>query len=156
MANSVVAIRTGGAADRAFVERLGKRTVMDSVPVARKPDPSDVLHSFDRLLAIVDRQSHVSFIAERDGVPIGFLLLLDDLPDEVTSEPQAFIAYMAVERGERGQGVGSMLLRAAEDAARQKGLPYVTLMVTEDNGAARALYDGAGFTTERRLLCKRL
>jgi ribosomal protein S18 acetylase RimI-like enzyme len=29
-------------------------------------------------------------------------------------------------------------------------------MVTEDNAAARALYEGAGFVTERRMLTKPL
>lgn len=156
MAQPLLTIRTAHDGDRAFIERLGKRTLMDSVPVARRPDPADVLRSFDRLLGIVGRQSHVTFVAERDGNNVGFLILLDDLPDEVTGEPQAFVAYMAVEREARGGGVGSALLKAAEEDARKKGLPYVTLMVTEDNGAARGLYDSAGYVTERRLLCKRL
>jgi len=30
------------------------------------------------------------------------------------------------------------------------------LMVTEDNAAARAVYERAGYLTERRLLCKPL
>ncbi|MHB8357563.1 MAG: GNAT family N-acetyltransferase [Vulcanimicrobiaceae bacterium] len=47
-------------------------------------------------------------------------------------------------------------MEAAEDEARRRGLPYMGLMVTEDNAAARALYDSAGYLTERRLLCKRL
>jgi ribosomal protein S18 acetylase RimI-like enzyme len=70
--------------------------------------------------------------------------------------PQGFIAYMAVEAHARRQGVGAHLLAAAEDAARVRGLPYLALMVTEDNESARELYAQAGFMTERRLLCKPL
>jgi ribosomal protein S18 acetylase RimI-like enzyme len=82
--------------------------------------------------------------------------MLDQLPDEVTGMPHGFIAYMAVEPDARRQRVASRLLDAAEDAARVRGLPYVALMVTEDNAPAREFYAQAGYVTERRLLCKRL
>ncbi|HEY1656009.1 MAG TPA: GNAT family N-acetyltransferase, partial [Candidatus Tumulicola sp.] len=82
--------------------------------------------------------------------------LLADLPDEITSMPQGFVAYMAVEPACRRQGVGAALLAAAEDEARRLGLPYMTLMVTQENAAALSLYRRAGYFTERRLLCKPL
>jgi ribosomal protein S18 acetylase RimI-like enzyme len=98
----------------------------------------------------------VTLIAERGGERVGFLLLLDQLPDEVTLRPQAFVAYMAVEPCARGTGVGAALLAAAENEARRRLLPYMALMVTEENEAARRLYERAGYRTERRLLCKPL
>jgi ribosomal protein S18 acetylase RimI-like enzyme len=112
--------------------------------------------SYEGLLDFVFRQSHVLFIAEHEGKRAGFILMLDSMPDEVTRMPQGFIAYMAVEPSVRGGGIGSRLLAAAEDEARRRGLPYVGLMVTEDNAAARAMYERAGYLTERRLLCKPL
>ena len=102
-------------------------------------------------------RSHVLLIAQDDvDGPLGFLLMLDDLPDEVTGLLQGFVAYMAVEPDARRRGVGARLLAAAEDAARVRGLPFMALMVTEDNDAARELYAQAGYATERRLLCKPL
>jgi ribosomal protein S18 acetylase RimI-like enzyme len=151
-----LSIRAATPADRAFIESLGKRTVMDSVPALRRPQPRDVLESFERLVRIVDRHEHAALIAEDAGEPVGFLLLVQSLPDEVTGQDQAFVAYMAVERERRGGGIGAALLAAAEDEARARGLPYIALMVTEENAAARALYDRAGYLTERRLLCKML
>jgi len=56
----------------------------------------------------------------------------------------------------RRRGIATLLLGAAEDAARVRGLPVVALMVTEDNAPACEFYAHAGYTTERRLLCKRL
>jgi ribosomal protein S18 acetylase RimI-like enzyme len=157
VADSDVTVRSGAAGDRGFVERLGKRTVMDSVSAYRRDvDPARVLDSFDRLLEIVDRQSHEILIAEIDGVRVGFLILLDDLPDEVTGAEQGFVAYMAVDRAFRHRGAGATLLARAEDEARRRGLPYMSLMVTDDNTAARELYERAGYVTERRLLCKTL
>jgi ribosomal protein S18 acetylase RimI-like enzyme len=144
------------AADWAFVRSLGRRSAMTSVGSMRQSTESMVLSAFDRLCEIVESQPHVTLIARRDGRRIGFLLLLDELPDEVTALPQGFVAYMAVEPDWRRDGVGSALLLAAEDEARRRGLPYMALMVTEENEAGRRLYAERGYQTERRLLCKPL
>jgi ribosomal protein S18 acetylase RimI-like enzyme len=149
-------IREGTAADRAFVEDLGKRTLGDSVARFRYANPAMLEASYDLLLDFVYREPHIAFIAERDGEPVGFALMLLAMPDEVTRMPQGFIAYMAVEPSARRYGIGSRLLSAAEDEARRRGLPYIGLMVTDDNAAAREMYERAGFLTERRLLCKPL
>ena len=153
---SGVTVRRAGPADRAFIEDLGKRTVLSSGSSVR-PAPETLLEAgYERLLTIVFEQSHLAFIAEREGVRLGFLLIVDRLPDEVTLMPQGFIAYMAVEPEAQNGGIGAELLRAGEDEARRQGLPYMSLMVTEENASARALYDREGYVTERRLLCKPL
>jgi ribosomal protein S18 acetylase RimI-like enzyme len=94
----------------------------------------------------VYEREHVALIGELGGRRVGFLLLVFDIPDEVTLTEQAFIAYAAVEPDARGRGVGRALLDAAEQHAREAGLRYVSLMVTDDNAPARALYDGPGFS----------
>ncbi len=144
------------SADRDFVKELGRRSVMSSVGSLRHATEPAAGIAFDRLCDIVQSQSHITLIAHEDGERVGFLLLLDELPDEVTLMDQGFIAYMAVEAKRQGAGVGSALLAAAEDEARRRGLPYMALMVTEENGTARDLYQRAGYRTERRLLCKML
>ncbi len=151
-----VAVRPGQAADRAFMLDLGRRTVADSVSQLRKPSPHLVAAGYERLIDFALDQSHASLIATAGGERVGFLLMLDSLPDEVTALPQAFVVYMAVEPHARRMGVGATLLAAAESAARARGLEYVALMVTEENEAARELYAQAGYFTERRLLCKPL
>ncbi len=152
-----IEIRRGtGAADRSFILDLGRRTVTDSVSPLRSAAPSLVAGSYERLIDFALDQSHESFIATSAGEPLGFLVMLDSLPDEVTALPQGFVVYMAVEPHARRMGVAAHLLAAAEDAARARGLGYVALMVTEENAAARELYAQAGYVTERRLLCKPL
>lgn len=129
---------------------------MTSVASIRPAPEAAVRVAFERLCDLVESQSHAMLIAQRGDERIGFLLLLDSLPDEVTLMPQAFLAYTAVEPAWQRHGVGTALLAAAEDEARRRGLPYMALMVTDENVAARALYDARGYLTERRLLCKPL
>jgi ribosomal protein S18 acetylase RimI-like enzyme len=152
--NATLTIRRGGPRDRAFVLDLGRRSLSASVPSHRNPAPQAVEESYERLIDFASERNHVLLIAESALEKLGFVLLLDGLPDEVTLEPQAFIAYMAVEPQARNQGAGTALLAAAETAARERGRSHVALMVTEDNDAARQLYAAAGYFTERRLLCK--
>lgn len=154
--NAAVAIRTGTDRDRAYVLDLGCRTVMDSVSSLREAAPSLVRVSFERLVAFVFTQSHVILIADAGGKARGFLLLLDAMPDEVTLAPQAFVAYMAVEPEERRRGIATALLARAEEIARERKLPALAMMVTQENEAALRVYERAGFVTERRLLCKPL
>ena len=144
------------AADHDFVQALGRRSVMSSVGSLRSTTEPAAGAAFERLCEIVAGQSHVTLIAHEKGERLGFALLLDELPDEVTLMDQGFIAYMAVEPKWQGTGVGTALLAAAEDEARRRGLPFMALMVTEENEAGRRLYERAGYRTERRLLCKPL
>jgi GNAT superfamily N-acetyltransferase len=144
------------AADRDFVESLGRRTAISSAGSLRRATAPAASAAFERLCEIVTAQSHVTFIAHKNGERLGFALLLDELPDEVTLMDQGFIAYMAVEPKWQGTGVGTALLAAAEGEARRRGLPFMALMVTEENESGRRLYERAGYRTERRLLCKPL
>jgi ribosomal protein S18 acetylase RimI-like enzyme len=151
-----IRVRAATNTDRPFIVSLGKRTAMDSTSSLRRVDPPAVLENFDRLLAAVEERQYFALIAEVDGKAAGFILTLDSLPDEVTGDDQAFVVYMAVERDARGAGIGSALLERAEHEARKRGAPYMALMVTDENAAARALYERAGYRTERRLMCKTL
>ena len=157
MSGSDVTLRPGGPDDRAFVLDLGRRTASDSISALRAAPLAFVEASYERLVEYAFDRSHVLLVAESplEGA-VGFLLMVDDMPDEVTATAQGFVAYMAVEPDARRHGVASRLLEAAEDAARRRALPVMALMVTEENEAARELYAQAGYFTERRLLCKPL
>ncbi len=147
-------LREGTRDDWNFVNELGRRTLRSSA--TREASDAGLETSFTRLIDFALSQSYVLLVAEEAQRRIGFLILLDALPDEVSLEPQGFIAYMAVEPDAIRRGVGTALIEAAENEARRRGLPYISLMVTESNLPAMRLYERAGYETERRLLCKRL
>jgi ribosomal protein S18 acetylase RimI-like enzyme len=154
---TALTLRRGGDDDRDFVLDLGKRTSGVSVSPLRPAPVPLVEESYENLVDFSLRHAHTLIVAEDalEGA-LGFLILIEDIPDEVTGLQQAFVAYMAVEPHARRRGIGARLLGAAEEAARASGLSHLALMVTEDNAPARELYAQAGYSTERRLLCKPL
>jgi ribosomal protein S18 acetylase RimI-like enzyme len=151
--NVVAAIRRATTGDRAFVRDLGRRVAATSVSSLRPGSPALVEEAYDRLVDYVLTRDHAILIAESDIV-LGFAMVVFDLPEEITLSEQAFVAYMAVEPAYQRRGVGRALLEGIELVARQRGIPHVSLMVTEENAAALTLYANAGFVTERRLMTK--
>ncbi len=149
-----VTVRVGDVRDWDFARDLGLRTI--STSRSRGAPDAALSAGYERLLDVASSQSHVLLVAREADLPVGFLLLLDALPDEVALQPQGFVAYMAVEPAFTRRGVATALLYAAEDEARRRGITYMSLMVTESNAPARRLYERAGYLTERRQLCKRL
>lgn len=58
---------------------------------------------------------------------------------------ETHVVTVAVRESERRQGVGELLLLAAFDVSRDKGLPVITLECRVSNLAAQALYEKYGF-----------
>jgi ribosomal protein S18 acetylase RimI-like enzyme len=152
--NATVAIRRATASDRAFVRDLGRRVSLESVSSLRPGDPELVVEAYERLVDYVLTRDHAILVATESDAPLGFALVVFDLPEEVTLADQAFIAYMAVEPSFVRRGIGRALLDAVEALARERRIPHVSLMVTDENRAALALYGAGGFVTERRLMTK--
>lgn len=58
---------------------------------------------------------------------------------------ECHLAELYVVPARRGQGLGRALMNAAIDAARARGADYMDLGTSEDDVAARALYESLGF-----------
>ena len=59
---------------------------------------------------------------------------------------ECYLAELYVKPDRRAKGLGRALLTAAIDLARDKGADYMDLGTSEDDVAARKLYESAGFT----------
>lgn len=67
-------------------------------------------------------------------------------PSLYTGALDAYLDELYVVPDRRGQGLGRALLEGAMDYARQRGAAHIDLGTSEDDVAARALYESAGFT----------
>jgi ribosomal protein S18 acetylase RimI-like enzyme len=67
-------------------------------------------------------------------------------PSIMTGALDAYLEELYVAPARRGQGLGRALLEAAMETARQQGAVRMELGTSEDDTAARALYESAGFS----------
>jgi ribosomal protein S18 acetylase RimI-like enzyme len=67
-------------------------------------------------------------------------------PSLMTGALDAYLEELYVAPAVRGRGMGRALLEAAMDTARERGAAHMDLGTSEDDVAARALYESAGFT----------
>lgn len=66
------------------------------------------------------------------------------------------IAYVAVLPAFRKRGAGAALMRAAEDRAREMGLPGMELIVSAGNQTARRFYAAQAYEQTRVIMKKKL
>jgi ribosomal protein S18 acetylase RimI-like enzyme len=73
------------------------------------------------------------------------LAVLRFRPSIWTEALECYVAELYVVPDRRGQGLGRALMEAAIDLARREGADYMHLGTSEDDVAARALYESLGF-----------
>ncbi|MFG1401046.1 GNAT family acetyltransferase [Xanthobacter sediminis] len=65
---------------------------------------------------------------------------------------RGWVYYLGVEPARQRQGLGSLLLTAAEDWLRARAVPKLMLLVRPDNADVRAFYHAEGFIEEPRIV----
>jgi ribosomal protein S18 acetylase RimI-like enzyme len=78
-----------------------------------------------------------------DQDPTGLLCCVSAPRFGVTLE--CYLAELYVAPESRGRGLGRALMEAAIEVAREKGADHMDLGTSEDDVAARALYESLGF-----------
>ena len=101
------------------------------------------------------------FVAEEDGVAVGWALVHTNFredqdwspPDDDTRAFQqgdnAYLENIEVTARVRSQGVGRMLLAAAQTEAKRLGKTYLWLHTSENNVKAHSVFDREGWIVER-------
>jgi len=101
-------------------------------------------------LARQARGQVVYLIAWNGGTPVGHALLkwkgaTEEVVASALRDTCPDVEDLYVVEALRSRGVGSRLLAAAEDLARDRGYPQIGLSVAQDNNRARALYARLGY-----------
>jgi len=107
---------------------------------APTPDPDQLAQRIRQLLA----EDHVIVLVGGDG-PDG-LAVLRFRPSIWSLALECYLAELYVVPERRGQGLGRALLQATLAAAQAEGADHIDLGTSEDDVAARALYERLGFT----------
>jgi ribosomal protein S18 acetylase RimI-like enzyme len=74
------------------------------------------------------------------------LAVLRFRPEIWTQALECHLAELYVAPDRRGRGLGRALMEAAIEVAREEGADYMDLGTSEDDIAARALYESLGFS----------
>jgi RimJ/RimL family protein N-acetyltransferase len=133
-----VVVRSSRENDRLALARLFAEVAEERDGIATEP-PVDVAGR------AASWRLEGDLLAEADGRVVGAIHV------EASRHGYGEIG-MAVAREWRGRGVGSALLAAAVEWARQRGLHKLSLSVFPHNEAAIALYRKFGFVEEGRLV----
>ncbi len=127
-----------------------RRLFHDSI----NPDNCIVALQGDELLGILTHQTtRGEFFQLRLGALFGrfwpwraLLMLLNLLLLNESAKPDEFIvSTISVSAAARGLGVGTRLMNAAEELARERGKNLMSLGVIGENEAARRLYERLGY-----------
>lgn len=144
-----ITLRDGTEADAADLARLHvavwRETYRKLAPTAalaqldenrRLPYWQDALTSGDPQVGVI--------VALQEGQPVGVISFGPPRHEAMAGGTE--IKHLYVARSTRGTGLGRLLLRAAFDRLRDRGVRSVALAVVEENTDARAFYARLGGT----------
>lgn len=131
----VAPYRLGGEEDEAVHRLVYVDAAWDAVPghVARD------LESWRES----NRANPVSFLARRDGTPVGWV------SGRILDSGRGYVHMLAVAQSERGRGLGRALLLHAFTELQRDGARGLTLGVEAENEKALGLYRSIGLEVER-------
>ena len=148
-------VRPYSSADRAFVLSLAPRLAIGKQPWR---DLALWLKTVEEWLnESIDQhnQKTMVLIAENEpGERLGFATVSHST--HFTGQRQAYIGELATSETAEGQGVGTALVEACEQWAREQGYTIITLTTGAGNTGALRFYEQLGFRNEDITLTKLL
>lgn len=124
--------------------RRGERRDLDALVQLESSLPGDRLPR-SGLARLLGQESVEVWVAEVDGVVVGDAVVLYR-----KGFYSALLYAMAVDPRYRGRGIAKLLLTAAEEGARERGVLTMRLEVQEENSAALSLYESRGYVVRGR------
>jgi GNAT superfamily N-acetyltransferase len=117
--------------------------------------PTDAAPIPERLARLRSRAGTAVLVAEHEGRPVGVVTvhLLDSIH---TAEPAAWLTAVVVDEDVRGKGVGSALVKRADEWAIQHGARSIALTSALRRKEAHEFYLGRGYEHTGVRLFKKL
>jgi ribosomal protein S18 acetylase RimI-like enzyme len=139
--------------DRAFVISLAHRLAIGMQPWRHRDLWLTTVEGWLTESIQQHSQKTMVWIAENeDGERVGFATVSHST--HFTGQPQAYIGELATAETAEGHGVGSALVNACEEWAREQGYAILTLSTGAANARALQFYRHLGFQDEDVTLTK--
>ena len=106
--------------------------------------------------ALLQSPDATVLIAERDGVPVGYVTGHIDEDERRVLARKGVVEDWFVDEEARGEGVGAALMKALEETFRKKGCQVVESMTWSSNDGARRAHAALGFHEVQVRFRKRL
>jgi ribosomal protein S18 acetylase RimI-like enzyme len=152
---SRIDVRPYEAADARLLERVAQRLHPGQTVSPREPNAFGQYFADLARGHLLKEPGAAAFVATIDGEPQGVIAVHPDA-DAFTGHARLYIDILVVAPEAEGQGVGRLLLRRAEDFARQGGFREVVLDVFTGNEAAIAFYERCGYRPDHVRMAKPL
>lgn len=116
----------------------------------------------ERLLAGCANNKGFIRLATRDGTVVGYATILTVAAVDVADDPgvvpfsYAYIGELCVAPGQRGGGIGQLLIADCEALARRAGAKWLRISSLSGNQRACRIYQAAGFAEHRVIFEKAL
>ena len=136
------AVRRAGPADAQVIGEL----LHDFNTEFEEPSPGPQVVA-DRVRELMGSEDFAVLLA---GSGPNGLAVLRFRPSIYSEALECYLAELYVQPSHRGRGLGRALLEATVDLAREHGADFMDLGTSEDDVAARALYERMGFTNRER------
>ncbi len=146
---AAIRVRAFEPSDSEFITSLITRFSEFELPAWRTRSQVDSTNrvSLQKAMAEPEPGSAILIAEDAAGRALGFIHLQTQT-DYFTGEQHGYISDVAVDKRFGGQGVGRILLDAAEDWARARGYRLLTLYVFAGNTHARHVYEKHDYSEE--------
>ena len=151
-----VVIRQSQAKDREFILALSPR--LAEVAHLQWHNDNVVQKMQDDYIIAMLSQTDVpciTLVAENSGAMLGFIHVSQH-QDSISGELCGTVPLLAVSPAAQGQGVGKLLIQAAESWAKENSYRLLHLEVFANNTKAHNFYQGVGFQAETLHMIKTL
>jgi GNAT superfamily N-acetyltransferase len=95
--------------------------------------------------AVASADADVLLVVDDDGQPAGMALVHIELPSRMSSERAVELSRVVAHPDRRRSGIGKLLVDAAGDWARARGVRSMVAAVFVGNEASRGFWRAAGF-----------
>lgn len=154
--NNEISIRNALATDREFIFALSPRLAeVADLPWHTDKTVQKMQDDYIAEMLVQTSVTRTTLIAVQHDIPLGFIHIREH-QDGISGEACGTVPLLAVSPSAQGLGVGQLLIKAAEEWAKEQAYRLLHLEVFANNNKALGFYQKQGFEPETLHMIKPL